>query len=259
MVEAAGALLTEQFIAPGIALPDGRLVFTMWGSAVRGDNWQCGVLLSDDGGRTLRYRQVGYEPDPAIRKDPEVMAGFNEQTLFAAPDGTLVSVIRGRDHLGSMPGSKPRSSDCLFFRAASRDRGETWSAPEATDLPGTGAPAGGLALPDGSLVLPARLPSHWSRHRGHSFCGMHMARSFDQGRTWSTDLLFDHTPDGEPFDNYYNAMNGTFVPLRREAREAMYVFGHFRPGPSTAFDACLATSARLPDGPPRYAIHLRWD
>ena len=39
MVEAAGALLTEQFIAPGIALPDGRLVFTMWGSAVRGDNW----------------------------------------------------------------------------------------------------------------------------------------------------------------------------------------------------------------------------
>ncbi len=51
----------------------------MWGSAVRGDNWQCGVLLSDDGGRTLRYRQVGYEPDPAIRKDPKVMAGFNDR------------------------------------------------------------------------------------------------------------------------------------------------------------------------------------
>ena len=76
---AAGTFLIEQFIAPGIGLPDGRLVFTVWGSAVRDDNWQCGVLLSDDGGRTLRYRQVGYEPDPAIRKDPEVMAGFNEQ------------------------------------------------------------------------------------------------------------------------------------------------------------------------------------
>ena len=240
---AAGTFLTEQFIAPGIALPDGRLVFTVWGSAVRGDNWQCGVLLSDDGGRALRYRQVGYEPDPAIRKDPEVMAGFNEQTLFAAADGTLVSVIRGRDHLGGIPGSNPRSSDCLFFRAASRDRGETWSAPEATDLPGTGAPAGGLALPDGSLVLPARLPSHWSRHRGHSFCGMHMARSFDQGRTWSTDLLFDRTPDGEPFDNYYNAMNGTFIPLGDA--EATYVFGHFRP--------------RSPTGHRAYAVHLRWD
>ena len=116
---AAGTFLTEQFIAPGISLPDGRLVFTMWGSAVRGDNWQCGVLLSDDGGRTLRYRQVGYEPDPAIRKDPEAMAGFNEQTLFSAPDGTLVSVIRGRDHLGGIPGTNPRSSDCLFFRAES--------------------------------------------------------------------------------------------------------------------------------------------
>ncbi|MDE0222873.1 MAG: sialidase family protein [Spirochaetaceae bacterium] len=43
-------------------MPDGRLVFTMWGSAVRGDNWQCGVLLADDGGHTLRYRQVGCEP-----------------------------------------------------------------------------------------------------------------------------------------------------------------------------------------------------
>ena len=171
------------------------------------------------------------------------MAGFNEQTLFAAADGTLVSVIRGRDHLGGIPGSNPRSSDCLFFRAESRDRGETWSPPEPTDLAGTGAPADGLALPDGSLVLPARLPSHWSRHRGHSFCGMHMARSFDQGRTWSTDLLFDRTPDGEPFDNYYNAMNGTFVPLGDA--EAMYVFGHFRPGSPTGHRA--------------YAVHLRWD
>ena len=201
------------------------------------------MLLSDDGGRTLRYRQVGYEPDPAIRKDPEVMAGFNEQTLFAAAEGTLVSVIRGRDHLGGIPGSNPRSSDCLFFRAESRDRGQTWSAPEPTDLPGTGAPTDGLALPDGSLILPARLPSHWSRHRGHSFCGMHMARSFDQGRTWSTDLLFDRTPDGEPFDNYYNAMNGTFVHL--SDKEAMYVFGHFRPG--------------APTGHRAYAVHLRWD
>ena len=148
---ATGTFLTEQFIAPGISLPNGRLVFTMWGSAVRGDNWQCGVLLSDDGGRTLRYRRVGYESDPAIRKDPEVMAGFNEQTLFSAPDGTLVSVIRGRDHLGGIPGTNPRSSDCLFFRAESGDRGETWSSPEPTDLLGTGAP-------DRRLGVTRRLP-----------------------------------------------------------------------------------------------------
>ena len=239
----SGTFLTEQFIGHGIALPDGRLVFTLWGSAMFSENWQCGVLLSDDGGHTLRYQQVGYELDPAIRKDPEVMAGFNEQTLFASQDGTLVSIIRGRDHLGAIPGSNPRSSDCLFFRAESRDRGETWSVPEPTNLSGTGAPSDGLALPDGSLVLPARLPSHWSRHLGHSFCGMHMARSFDQGRTWSTDLLFDRTPEGEQFDNYYNAMNGTFVHLSDQ--EAMYVFGHFRPGSSTGHRA--------------YAVHLRWD
>ena len=167
---AAGTFLTEQFIAPGIALPDGRLVFTVWGSAVRGDNWQCGVLLSDDGGRTLRYRQVGYEPDPAIRKDPEVMAGFNEQTLFAAPDGTLVSVIRGRDHLGGIPGSNPRSSDCLFFRAefprprrdvvgpgadrSARHRSAGWRPGATGRLPGpAGPPAVALEPPPRPLVL----------------------------------------------------------------------------------------------------------
>ena len=65
---------------PVLLEPDrGRLVFSMRGSAARGDNWQCGVLLSDDGGRTLRYRQVGYEPDPAIRKDPGGDAGFNDR------------------------------------------------------------------------------------------------------------------------------------------------------------------------------------
>ena len=33
---------------------------------------------------------------------------------------------------------------------------------------------------------------------------MHVARSFDQGRAWSTDLLFDRTPDGEPFGDRSN-------------------------------------------------------
>ena len=68
-----------------------------------------------------------------------------------------------------------------------------------------------------------------------------MARSFDRGRTWSTDLLFDRTPDGEPFDNYYNAMNGTFVPLGDA--EAMYVFGHFVPAPRQATAPTRSTFA----------------
>ena len=55
--------------------------------------------------------------------------------------------------------------------------------------------------------------------------------------------LFDRTSDGEPFDNYYNAMNGTFVHLGDAA--AMYVFGHFRPGSATGHRA--------------YAVHLRWN
>ena len=38
-------------------------------------------------------------------------------------------------------------------------------------------------------------------------------------------------------------MNGTFVPLGDD--EAVYVFGHFRPG--------------APTGHRAYAVHLRWD
>ena len=70
---AARTFLTEQFIAPGISLPDGRLVFTMWGSAVRGDNWQCGVLLSDDGGRTLRRQAVHVDHQPLAPPAPVVL------------------------------------------------------------------------------------------------------------------------------------------------------------------------------------------
>ena len=89
------------------------------------------------------------------------MAGSNEQTLFAVAHHTLVAVIRDRDHLlGGIPGTNPRSSDCLFFRAESGDRGETWSSPEPTDrlaftrrLPGSvGPPAVSLEPPPRPLV-----------------------------------------------------------------------------------------------------------
>jgi hypothetical protein len=218
--------LGEQFAAPGLVLRSGRICLTVYGAKTRDDNWRSGVLLSDDDGRSWRYREVAYEPDRAIRFDPAMPAGFNEQTLFEAADGTLVSLLRGREGLGDSP---RQEDEPFFFRAVSTDGGERWQTPERTNLRGTGAACSGLTLPDGSLLLPARIPAHapdnWVRRDRTDLFGLHLARSFDLGRTWQTEQLIQFDPDGQPFDNYYNAMNGQFVRL--ENNRFLYVFGHF--------------------------------
>lgn len=223
---ASGAFLWEQYVTPGLVTQSGRIVLTIWGAAAAGENWRCGVLLSDDDGRAWRYREVGYEPDPAIRRQPSIPAGFNEQSLFELSDGMLVSIIRGRERLGA---TDEAAIETYFFRSVSVDGGETWSKPKPTNLPGTGAPCAGLTLPDGSLLLPVRAPeriaSTWVRCPDPKLYGLHVARSFDQGRTWRTEAILQHDSDGQPFDNYYNVMNGQFVPIGD--RRWLYVFGHF--------------------------------
>lgn len=222
----SGTFLGEQFIAPALILASGRLILSVWGAKERGENWRCGVILSDDCGATWRYRDVAYERDKAIRGNREMPAGFNEQTLFALPDDRIVSIIRGRDALGQIAGASPHCSEKLFFRSLSEDGGESWSAPELTNLPGTGAPAAGLVLQDDSLLLPARIPTIWSRP-SYGLFGLHFARSFDEGRTWQTELVLSRDPEGESFNNYYNAMNGSFVSLAPD--KVLYTFGHWDP------------------------------
>jgi hypothetical protein len=135
-----------------------------------------------------------------------------------------VALIRNRN-LARPHGVSPHCTEGLFLRSKSLDEGETWSAPERTNLPATGAHADGWTLPDGSLLLPARVPTVWTRHDGYSLFGLHLARSFNQGRTWQTELVFHRDPRGQVFDNYYNAMNGQFVQL--DGHRFLYVFGHF--------------------------------
>jgi len=221
----AGTFLGEQFVAPGLMLPGGRIVLKLWGAKRQGDNWQAGVLLSDDDGAGWRYRVVGPPCPREMRDDPEMPVGFNEQTLFAAGGNTLVSLLRARAKLGRIPDS-PR--DTWFFRSESRDGGETWSAPEPTNLAGTGAPSSGITLPDGSLVMAARIPYSRSVYKlaVPGAFGLHIVRSFDLGRTWRTEHILDKGPDGRVFDNHYNAMNGQFLPL--SGAEWIYLFGEFR-------------------------------
>jgi len=221
----SGTFLGEQFPAPGLILAGGRIVVTVWGAARQGENWQAGVLLSDDDGVTWRYRPVGPPVDNSFRDDPEMPVGFNEQTLFELPGGRLISLLRARAKLGRLAES-PR--DTWYFRAESNDRGETWSKPEATNLAGTGAPSAGITLPDGSLLTASRIPYSRSLYKlaDPNAFGLQLARSFDRGKTWSTEHILEKGPDGRLFDNHYNAMNGQFLRLSRA--DWLYVFGKFR-------------------------------
>jgi hypothetical protein len=219
-----GTFLGEQFMDGCLQLPSGRIVFTIWGAKNKGENWRCGVMLSDDDGISWKYRDVAYEPDLNIRDKPEVIAGFNEQSLFLTEGGKLISIIRGRDKLGRVEAS-PR--DTWFLRSESRDNGETWSQYEQTNVPGTGAAAIGLTLPDGSLLHACRIPYSRDLYElPEPECyGLHFVRSYDEGKTWKTERFIQSDPEGRPFRNYYNAMNGQFLKIN--AHEWLYIFGHF--------------------------------
>lgn len=220
----SGTFLGEQFMAGGVQLKNGRLVYTIWGAKNKGENWRCGVMISDDDGISWKYRDVAYESDPGIRDRPDVMAGFNEQSLFLTPKGKLISIIRGREKLGRVTDS-PR--DTWFFRCESNDDGETWSEYELTNIAGTGAAGVGLTLPDGSLLHACRVPYSRSMYQlpEPDFFGLHFARSFDEGKTWQTEKIIQRDPEGQPFKNYYNAMNGEFLQINDN--EWLYIFGQF--------------------------------
>jgi hypothetical protein len=223
----SGTFMGEQFLEGGLELPSGRLVFTMWGIANRGENWRCCVLISDDDGMSWKLHPVGYIPDLTIRDDPKIPAGFNEQTLFLTNDGILVSIIRGREALGrGVPGGGDR--DTWFFRSESDDGGETWDRPEPTDLPGTGATISpGLTLPDGSLLLGCRIPysrTYYDLPEKDLF-GLNLARSFDNGKTWKTERFIQRDPEGNAFNTHHCAMNGFFRRISDNRYE--YIFGFF--------------------------------
>ena len=94
-------------------------------------------------------------------------------------------------------------------------------------MAGTGAPASGITLSDGSLLIVSRLPYSRSLYplTDPKSYGLHLARSFDAGKTWKTELIQQADPEGHKFDNYYNVMNGQF--LQKSPNQWIYLFGQF--------------------------------
>jgi hypothetical protein len=216
-----GTFLGEQFCIGGLVCRNGRILLVLWGARRRGENWQSGVLISDDDGKNWRYQTVGFESDLKIRDDPEMPAGYNEQTLFETRSGKIISIIRGREKLGRLMDSP---KDTWFFRSVSLDHGESWSKPELTNLAGTGASMNSVTLPDGSLLMAARIPYSRTLYKldDKRLFGLHVVRSFDEGKTWKTEFMLQRAPDEVPFARYYDTMNGTFQQVAE--REWIYGF-----------------------------------
>lgn len=144
----------------GIQLSTGELLVPLHLRGTKGG----GVLRSRDGGKTwIRFGAVA---------NPEGQGG--EPTIAETKSGAIHMMLRTKDG--------------QLWRSISRDRGETWSAPEKTGLTSTSSASHLFCTRDGTLVLtynpgpaPLRFP-------------LHLRVSHDEGKTWSEPVALADRP-----------------------------------------------------------------
>ncbi|WP_458317635.1 sialidase family protein [Mycolicibacterium brisbanense] len=119
---------------PIVTLPSGRLLLPIFhcvkmaGRKWVGDHDFSAVMISDDAGETWREVVV---PDST---------GCVHMNIGRLSDGTLVALYRSR------------WAD-FVYRSTSTDDGETWSAPEPTELPNNNSSIQFVVLPEDRLAL----------------------------------------------------------------------------------------------------------
>jgi predicted neuraminidase len=128
---AEGGVFVRQ---PIVRLPSGRLLLPIFhcvrvpGQKWIGDHDYSGVMVSDDNGETWREVVV---PDST---------GCVHMNIGRLADGTLVALYRSR------------WADAVY-RSTSIDDGDSWSAPEPTDLPNNNSSIQFVVLADDRLAL----------------------------------------------------------------------------------------------------------
>jgi len=124
-----------------IELPDGSLLMAVQGMlrarAYHADEepYRCFLIRSDNKGQDWEHWST-------IAYDPAGIVSFSEPALGRMPDGTLVCMMRTM-HL-------PRRRHQRMWFSYSRNAGESWSPPEATNL--WGYPADFTLLRDGRML-----------------------------------------------------------------------------------------------------------
>lgn len=191
-------------------LSNGRWIFSNFLCAQDGSrlgNDRTVLQLSDDEGRTWRTVEM-----------PDSRGRVHGNVLEVAP-GRLVCLLRSRaaDHI---------------YRSVSTDNGETWSAPQPTELRNNNASISALILQSGAMAVvyndvafnddPGR--TVWPDQR----CPVTVAISEDGGLTWPWRRIVEH---GEGFTGPWNDINNrryeypTMMQSRDGALHIAYAWG----------------------------------
>ncbi|HEX4793319.1 MAG TPA: sialidase family protein [Humisphaera sp.] len=165
-----------------IQLADGRIILpaARHDAAADKPGWHRGVAVcffSDDGGLTW------HRSDSALEAPPQSRSGLQEPLVAELKDGRLLMLCR--------------TDQGFLFRSYSQDRGQTWSAPEPSDLASPLSPASLKRIPKtGDLLLVWN--DHTAidaAHRGKR-TPLTVAISNDEGKTWTHRKTLYDDPQG---------------------------------------------------------------
>lgn len=157
-----GEAIDVPFYSPAVygkllELPDGRLLWPVYGQQKPGERWRSVIIESVDGGQSWEIlSQIAFDPharldgpyahpafngerddgnpdvqqtvDPRFRPHCSV-DGFNETTVVDAGSGRLLAVLRQQGVGGD--------SSLQFFHTASSDDGQTWDPVKPLEISGT--------------------------------------------------------------------------------------------------------------------------
>jgi predicted neuraminidase len=159
-------------------------------------DWTSLMFISPDDGAT-------WFPSQRI-----VAKGGNIQpTMVQLGDGSLLALMR------------TGSSDHRLWRAASRDNGRTWTAPEETNLPNPNSACDMVRLANGHLVLVFNNSS-----QGRT--PLTVALSTDEGQSWSHLRNLETTPGEYSYPAVIQTRDGiihvTYTYLRKSIKHAVF-------------------------------------
>jgi predicted neuraminidase/peroxiredoxin len=115
-----------------------------------------------------------------------IMRGGEQPTIVQRADGSLLAYLRVRPNI---------------VAAESRDSGVTWSTPAATKLNNPNAGISMCRLKNGHLLLVFN-------DQDDSRSPLHIARSTDEGRTWSEPLIVETNPGEYSYPSIFQAPDG---------------------------------------------------